>query len=71
MFYDPMISKLIVHAPDRPRALVAMNNALQDYQVGDGFVLIFPTLVGAYDCTPISTQILRPSQFKYRCPASV
>jgi hypothetical protein len=24
MFYDPMISKLIVHAPDRPRALHAL-----------------------------------------------
>jgi len=33
MFYDPMISKLIVHASDRPRALKALSAALKSYQV--------------------------------------
>lgn len=33
IFYDPMISKLIVHASDRPRALAALSNALDRYQV--------------------------------------
>jgi len=32
-FYDPMISKLIVHAPSRPEALAKMERALRRYQV--------------------------------------
>ena len=31
--YDPMISKLIVHGPDRPTALRKLVNALQQYQI--------------------------------------
>jgi propionyl-CoA carboxylase alpha chain len=33
MYYDPMIAKLVTHAPDRDRALAAMRQAL------DGFVI--------------------------------
>lgn len=32
-FYDPMISKLIVHGKDRPEALRMMERALRNYQV--------------------------------------
>jgi len=32
-WYDPMISKLIVHAPTRSHAIQRMNQALQDYKV--------------------------------------
>ena len=32
-FYDPMISKLIVAAPDRNQAIQALYNALNDYKV--------------------------------------
>jgi 3-methylcrotonyl-CoA carboxylase alpha subunit len=32
-FYDPMIAKLIVHAPDRPAALVRMQRALAQYRI--------------------------------------
>jgi 3-methylcrotonyl-CoA carboxylase alpha subunit len=32
-FYDPMIAKLIVWAPDRQQALVSMANALAQYQI--------------------------------------
>ena len=32
-FYDPMIAKLIVWAPDRGQALAAMTNALAQYQI--------------------------------------
>ena len=32
-FYDPMISKLIVHAPDRNQAIRALYSALDDYKV--------------------------------------
>ena len=32
-FYDPMISKLIVAAPDRNQAIRALYNALEDYKV--------------------------------------
>jgi len=32
-FYDPMISKLIVHAPDRNQAIKALYSALDDYKV--------------------------------------
>ena len=32
-FYDPMISKVIVHADDRDSAINALNRALQDYKV--------------------------------------
>lgn len=28
MHYDPMIAKLVTHAPDRPAALAAMQSAL-------------------------------------------
>ncbi|MEQ8356072.1 MAG: acetyl/propionyl/methylcrotonyl-CoA carboxylase subunit alpha [Kiloniellaceae bacterium] len=31
MFYDPMIAKLVTHAPDRPRAIAAMQAALDAY----------------------------------------
>ena len=32
-FYDPMISKVIVHADDREKAIFALNEALQKYKV--------------------------------------
>ncbi|WVQ85814.1 hypothetical protein IAT38_007982 [Cryptococcus sp. DSM 104549] len=32
-YYDPMISKLIVHGPDRPQALALLRAALGEYQV--------------------------------------
>ena len=32
-FYDPMISKLIVHAPDRNQAIKGLYSALDDYKV--------------------------------------
>jgi 3-methylcrotonyl-CoA carboxylase alpha subunit len=32
-FYDPMISKLIVHAPTRDGAIEKLSAALQEYQV--------------------------------------
>src|SRR5262245_17144436 len=32
--YDPMLSKLIVHAPDRPGAIARMRRALDEYFVG-------------------------------------
>lgn len=32
-WYDPMISKLIVHAPTRSHAIQRLNQALEDYQV--------------------------------------
>ncbi len=32
--YDPMLSKLIVHAPDRASALARMRRALDEYFVG-------------------------------------
>lgn len=32
-FYDPMISKLIVHAPDRNQAIQALYSSLDDYKV--------------------------------------
>ena len=32
-FYDPMVAKLIVHGPDRPSALAALQNALQKTQL--------------------------------------
>lgn len=33
VFYDPMISKLIVHAPNRQQAIAKMDKALQQYQI--------------------------------------
>jgi len=33
LFYDPMIAKLITHAPDRKLALIKMRQALNDYQI--------------------------------------
>ncbi len=33
LFYDPMISKLIVHAQDRPAAVRRLGRALDDYAV--------------------------------------
>lgn len=32
-FYDPMISKVIVHAENREKAIFALNEALQKYKV--------------------------------------
>ena len=32
--YDPMLSKLIVYAPDRPMAIARMRRALDEYFVG-------------------------------------
>lgn len=32
-FYDPMISKLIVHAVNREKAIIKMENALSDYKI--------------------------------------
>ena len=32
-YYDPMISKLIVHAEDRPAAIARMIRALEDYEI--------------------------------------
>ena len=32
-FYDPMISKLIVAAPDRDQAIQTLHNSLEDYKV--------------------------------------
>jgi acetyl-CoA carboxylase biotin carboxylase subunit len=34
MFYDPMISKLVTWAEDRPAAIERMKRALQEYQIG-------------------------------------
>jgi 3-methylcrotonyl-CoA carboxylase alpha subunit len=34
VFYDPMIAKLIVHAPDRSQALAALKTALQGTEIG-------------------------------------
>ena len=31
--YDPMVAKLVVHAPDRPAAVARLRRALQEYQV--------------------------------------
>jgi len=33
VYYDPMISKLIVHAPSREQAIAKMDKALQQYQI--------------------------------------
>ena len=33
VFYDPMIAKLVVWAPDRTSALKLLSNALSEYQV--------------------------------------
>ena len=33
MYYDPMIAKLIVHAPDRPSAIRKMQRALSEYKI--------------------------------------
>ena len=33
MFYDPMIAKLVVHGPDRPAAIAAMQDALDRYEL--------------------------------------
>ncbi len=33
VYYDPMISKLIVHAESRPQAIAKMAQALQDYRI--------------------------------------
>ena len=33
MFYDPMISKLVTHGPDRPAAIAAMRDALDRYEI--------------------------------------
>ena len=33
MFYDPMISKLVTHGPDRPAAIAAMQDALDRYEI--------------------------------------
>ncbi|KIK68067.1 hypothetical protein GYMLUDRAFT_92722 [Collybiopsis luxurians FD-317 M1] len=33
VYYDPMIAKLVVHAKDRPSALRALRNALDEYHV--------------------------------------
>jgi acetyl/propionyl-CoA carboxylase alpha subunit len=32
--YDPMLGKLIVHAPDRARAIARLSRALGDYEIG-------------------------------------
>lgn len=32
-YYDPMISKLIVHEPTRQKAIEALDGALEDYHV--------------------------------------
>jgi acetyl-CoA carboxylase, biotin carboxylase subunit len=32
-YYDSMIAKLIVHAPDRPRAVARLRDALQVFEV--------------------------------------
>jgi acetyl-CoA carboxylase biotin carboxylase subunit len=32
--YDPMLGKLIVHAPDRARAIARLSRALADYEIG-------------------------------------
>lgn len=33
IYYDPMIAKLAVHAPDRPQAIAKMIRAIEDYQI--------------------------------------
>ena len=33
LYYDPMIAKLSVHAPDRPAAIARMAAALRDYPI--------------------------------------
>ena len=33
IYYDPMISKLIVHAEDRPAAIARMKRAIKEYQI--------------------------------------
>jgi propionyl-CoA carboxylase alpha chain len=33
MFYDPMIAKLVTHAPDRATAISAMEEALDRFQI--------------------------------------
>lgn len=38
MFYDPMISKLIVRGPDRASALRKMASALDSFQVHDSML---------------------------------
>ena len=32
--YDPMLGKLIVHAPDRAQAIARLSRALADYEIG-------------------------------------
>ena len=44
IFYDPMISKLIVHGENREQAVLMMERALQEYKIG-GLVTNIPLLL--------------------------
>ena len=44
VFYDSMISKVIVWAPDRPAAIARMRRALREYEIG-GLTTVIPALL--------------------------
>jgi len=46
--YDPMLGKLIVHAPDRAQAIARLSRALADYEIGgvETTLPLFRTLAG-------------------------
>ncbi len=59
-FYDPLIAKVLVHAPDRPTAVQAMRNALTETSIhGIETNLAYLTQVLAHDVFPAGEQTTR------------
>ncbi len=53
LFYDPMLAKLIVHAPDRERAIARMERALAELRV-----------VGVETSAPFHRRVMREPDFR-------
>ncbi|MCG6534383.1 MAG: acetyl-CoA carboxylase biotin carboxylase subunit [Syntrophales bacterium LBB04] len=54
--YDPILSKLIAHAPTRDQAIRRMSKALQDY-----------VILGVRTCVPILIDVLQSEAFQRGC----
>lgn len=53
VYYDPMIAKLIVHAPDRPSAIQKMIQAISDYKI-----------IGVHTTLDFCKYVLQHEEFK-------
>ncbi len=67
-YYDPMISKLVVHAPTRQRAISKMSRALSEYQIAGvettlsfcRFVMAHPAFVEGHYTTQFVDKYFEP-----------